>query len=59
MPYYIKPRASRMNILKIEGEYELALGDAKKILELDPNYPYSGLKKLIGELEMLMKWKNK
>ncbi len=31
MPNYIKPRASRMNILKIEGEYELALEDAKKI----------------------------
>ena len=48
-----------MNILKIEGEYDLALGDAIKILELDSNYPYPGLKKLIGELEMLMKWKNR
>jgi hypothetical protein len=48
-----------MNILKIESEYHLALKDAKKILELDPNYPYPGLKKLIGELEMLIKWKNR
>jgi Tfp pilus assembly protein PilF len=29
MPNYIKPRASRMNILKMEREYELALEDAK------------------------------
>ena len=30
-PNYLKPLASRMNILKIEGEYEQALEDAKKI----------------------------
>ncbi len=48
-----------MNINKIEGEYEDALEDAKKILELDPNYPYPSLKKLIGELEILIKWKNR
>ena len=53
MPNYIKPRASRMNILKIEGEYEQALEDAKKIYKLDNSYPYPGLKKLIVELEML------
>ena len=35
MPNSIKPRASRMNILKIEGEYDEALEDAKKIHELD------------------------
>lgn len=38
MPNYIKPRASRMNILKIEGEYEQALEDAKKIYEIDIIY---------------------
>jgi tetratricopeptide (TPR) repeat protein len=31
MPKYIKARASRMNILKIEGEYEKALEDAENI----------------------------
>ncbi len=55
MPQYIKPRALRMNILKIEGQYEQALEDAKKIYQLDPYYPYPGLRKLIGELEMLIK----
>jgi tetratricopeptide (TPR) repeat protein len=59
MPNYLKPRASRMNILKMEKEYLLALVDAKIIFELDPNYPYPGLKKLIVELEMLEKWKIK
>jgi Tfp pilus assembly protein PilF len=29
MPNYINPRASRMNILKIEREYDQALEDAK------------------------------
>ncbi len=48
-----------MKIHKIEGEYEQALEDAKKIQDLDPNYPYPGLKKLIGELEILVKWKNR
>ena len=33
MPNYIKPRASRMNILKIEKDYFQALEDAKKIFE--------------------------
>jgi Tfp pilus assembly protein PilF len=33
MPNYLKPRASRMNILKKEGEYEQALEDAKIIYE--------------------------
>ena len=59
MPKYIEPLCSRMNIHKIEGEYEQALEDAKKIQYLDPNYPYPGLKKLIGELEILVKWKNR
>ena len=59
MPNYIKPRASRMNILKIEGEYKEALEDAKKIYQIDPNYPYPGLKKLIGELQILIKGKNR
>jgi tetratricopeptide (TPR) repeat protein len=59
MPNYINPRASRMNILKMEREYDQALEDAKKIYELDPYYPYPGLKKLIAELEMLKKWKIK
>ena len=58
-PNYLKPLASRMNILKIEGEYEQALEDAKKIHELDRNYPYPGLQKLIVELELLKKWKFK
>ena len=57
LPKYINPRVSRMNILKIEGNYYQALKDAKKIYELNPNYPYPGLKKLIIELEMLNKWK--
>ena len=48
-----------MNILKIEGEYEQALEDAKKIHELDCNYPYPGLQKLIFELEVLKEWKLK
>jgi hypothetical protein len=59
MPNYINPRASRMNILKMEREYDQALEDAKKIYELNPYYPYPGLKKLITELEMLKKWKIK
>ena len=54
MPNYIEPLCSRMNIHKIEGEYEQALEDAKKIQDLDPNYPYPGLKKLIWELEILV-----
>jgi tetratricopeptide (TPR) repeat protein len=33
MPNYIKPRASRMDILIIEGEFEKAIEDAKKIYE--------------------------
>jgi tetratricopeptide (TPR) repeat protein len=57
LPKYINPRVSRMNILKIEGNYYQALEDAKKIYELNPNYLYPGLKKLIIELEMLNKWK--
>ena len=48
-----------MNILKIEKEYEQALEDGNKIYELDPNFPYPGLKKLIGELNMLKRWKIK
>jgi hypothetical protein len=32
-----------MNILKIEGQYEQALEDAKNIYELDCNYPYPAL----------------
>jgi tetratricopeptide (TPR) repeat protein len=59
MPKYINPRASRMNILKMEREYGQALEDANKIYELDPNYSYPGLKKLIGELNMLKRWKIK
>jgi hypothetical protein len=59
MPNYIKPRASRMNILKIDGEYKEALEDAEKIYQIDPNYPYPGLKKLIGELKILIKGKNR
>lgn len=59
MPHYLKPRASRMNILKIEGQYDQALEDAKIIYKLDCNYPYPSLKKLIIELEMLCKWKEK
>ena len=48
-----------MNIFKIEGEYEQALEDAKKMHELDCNYPYPGLQKLIFELELLKEWKLK
>ncbi len=48
-----------MNILKIEGRYKEALEDADKIYQLDPNYPYPGLKKLIGELKILIKLKNR
>jgi hypothetical protein len=59
MPNYLKPRASRMNILKMEREYEQALEDANKIYELDPNFPYPALMKLIGELNMLKRWKIK
>jgi Tfp pilus assembly protein PilF len=35
-PDYIKPRVLRMNMLKTEGEYELALEDAKRIDQFDP-----------------------
>ena len=37
-PEYPKPRWHRMLIYKNETEYERAIEDAKKILEIDPNF---------------------
>ena len=35
-PNYAKPLYHRMNIYKDEQEYDMALVDANKILEIDP-----------------------
>ena len=51
----MKPRGFRMKILREEEEYDQALEDAKKLLELDPTYP--GIKKQISELDELQKAK--
>ena len=37
-PEYAKPLYHRMNLYKGEEEYEAALGDAQKILEVDPSF---------------------
>ena len=54
-PDYIKPRYERLLISKKEEEYDQALEDAKKILELDPHYPK--INHTINELERLHKEK--
>ncbi len=51
-PYYIEPLFHRMNIHKIEGEYEQALEHAIKIRGFDPEYP--DLNIFISELEILL-----
>ena len=52
---YVKPHYQRMMILKSETEYEEALVDAKRIMELDPSFPQ--IKKTTIELEKLQKEK--
>jgi hypothetical protein len=47
-----------MNIFKEEEEYDMALEDAKKILEIDPNFDAPHLKmSIIPKLEQLQKEK--
>jgi hypothetical protein len=47
-----------MNILKNEAEYDLAIADANKIHEIDPNFLAPKLKNtIIPELEKLQKEK--
>jgi tetratricopeptide (TPR) repeat protein len=51
---YAKPLWHRMNLLKEEGEYDKALADANKIIEIDPSFQSQNLKhKIIPELEKL------
>jgi len=54
-PEYVKSRGFRMKILRDEEEYELALEDAKKIVELDPSFPQ--IHRQVQELEKLHKEK--
>ena len=55
---YPKPLYHRMNIYKEEEEYDKALMDAQKILEIDDNFDAPHLKmKIIPELERLQKEK--
>ena len=57
-PEYPKPLYHRMNIYKEEEEYDLALADAKKILEIDPEFDKPFLKRdIIPKLEQLQKEK--
>jgi hypothetical protein len=57
-PEYAKPIWHRMHIFKTETEYERALEDAKKILEIDPDFQSQQLRlKIIPELEKLQKEK--
>lgn len=57
-PEYPKPLYHRMNIYKTETEYDLALQDANKILEIDPSFSAPSLKnRIIPELERLQKEK--
>lgn len=37
-PEYAKPLYHRMNLYKKEEEYDAAIQDANKILEIDPNF---------------------
>lgn len=39
-PKYPKPLYHRMNLFKAEEEYDAAIQDAKKILEIDPSFNY-------------------
>ena len=57
-PEYPKPLYHRMNIYKDEEEYDLALADANKILEIDPDFDKPFLKRdIIPKLERLQKEK--
>ena len=59
-PNYAKPLFCRMSLLKEAGDYGLALADAKKIIEIDPEFRRNELDKyIIPELENLCKIKNK
>ena len=52
---YLKPRYQRMLILKQQEEYDAALEDAKKIKELDSDFPK--INQILSELEHLQKAK--
>lgn len=53
-PKYVKPLYHRMNIYKAEEEYDHALNDARKILEIDPNFLKPKMElQIIPELERL------
>ena len=53
-PEYPKALYHRMNIYKDETEYDLALADANKILEVDPDFDKPFLKRdIIPKLEQL------
>lgn len=55
---YPKPLYHRMKIYKDEEEYDHALADAQKILEIDENFDAPHLKmRIIPELEKLQKEK--
>lgn len=55
---YPKPLYHRMNLYKEEEEYDAALADAKKIMEIDPHWLSPQLEmKIIPELERLQKEK--
>ena len=57
-PEYAKPLYHRMNLHKTEEEYDAALCDAQKILEIDPSFNAPTLmQKTIPELERLQKEK--
>ena len=57
-PKYAKPLWHRLHIFKTETEYDKALEDANKILEIDPDFNSAQLKlKIIPELEKLQKEK--
>jgi len=53
-PNYAKPLFCRMNLHREAGDYELALADAKKIIQIDPEFQRNKLDRhIIPELENL------
>ena len=57
-PEYPKPLYHRMNLYKAEEEFDCAIGDANKILEIDPSFNAPTLRnRTLPELERLQKEK--